>query len=70
MTLRLYLVRESEKARLFENAGTNRQWVPRSVCRSVVKFAKEVGKLQLCEVEIEDWWLTKNPWPAVQKDLF
>jgi hypothetical protein len=70
MTLKLYLVRETERARQFEKPGKGRLWVPRSVCRRTLKFAPEAGKPRLTEVEIEDWWLDKNPWPAQeQKEL-
>lgn len=65
--LELTLIRETEKARYYENARGKRQWVPRSVCPRTLK----IGKTH--EVAIEDWWLAENPFEVKaqkQKDLF
>jgi hypothetical protein len=58
--MRLRLVRETEKARLYENREGSRQWVPRSICGSTLKFPPPSA---LHEVTVPDWWLAKNPWP-------
>ena len=47
--LELTLIRETDKARYYENARGKRQWVPRSVCPRTLK----IGKTH--EVQIEDW---------------
>jgi hypothetical protein len=62
MTKQLWLVSETEKARLFALSPMGQQlWVPRSVVKSILKFATEPGDLyRRCEVEIEDWWARKN----------
>jgi hypothetical protein len=60
--LRLTLIRETAGARLFARADGHQKWVPRSVCRSTVKFPREPGQPQVCEVEIEEWWLEKAGW--------
>ena len=65
MTLRLYFVRETDAARLYERKNGSQRWIPKSVCPRVVKFP--VGARPVHEVEIEDWWLEKNPWPEVEQ---
>jgi hypothetical protein len=62
MTLKLQMERETAAARLYDNGG-GKQWVPRSVCVRTLKFPPQPGKAAVHEVEIEDWWLAKNPWP-------
>ena len=66
MTLRLKFVREarSHQARLYENGDGARLWIPRSVCPNTMKYAPAGGALPMHEVDVEDWWLEKNPWPA------
>jgi hypothetical protein len=61
MTLRLKFVREarSHQARLYENGDGARLWIPRSVCPHTMKWSGTEH-----EVDVEDWWLEKNPWPA------
>jgi hypothetical protein len=69
-TLNLKFVRESRWARLYENADGARQWVPRSVCPHTLKHPAEDGALPVHEVDIEYWWMQKNPWPKdKQKEL-
>lgn len=71
-TLRLKFVRESEsgKARLYENGDGARHWVPRSVTGSTFKFPPQAGGMAVHDVEINDGWLAKYPWPAnKQKEL-
>lgn len=60
MGLHLKFVRESKSglARLYENSAGSRLWVPRSVCKSTIKFTATEH-----EVDIAEWWLDKNPWP-------
>lgn len=61
-TVNLYLVRDDPKdaARLFRRVGqpSNKPdiWIPRIVCKSVMKFPppENPKDLRLCRVEIED----------------
>lgn len=71
MALNLKFVRESTsgKARLYEDRAGGRQWVPVSVCKSTLKHTAPAGQLPMHEVEIENWWLEKNPWPPGQREL-
>jgi len=59
MTLRLTLLNETPKARLYSFDDGERFWVPRSVCKSTVKFPPEPDKPPVHEVQIEDWWWEK-----------
>lgn len=63
MKLTLRFVHETALARLYRKADGAQQWVPRSVCPRTLKWPAENGELAVHEVEIEDWWLEKNPWP-------
>ncbi len=70
--LRLNFVREarSGQARLYENGAGARMWIPRSVCPRTMKYPAAGGGLAVHEVEVEDWWLERNPWPDnKQKEL-
>jgi hypothetical protein len=72
MMVKMKFVREaaSHQARQYENAAGARLWIPRSVCPRTMKFAPDANGVVVHEVEIEDWWLEKNPWPeARQKQL-
>jgi hypothetical protein len=67
--LNFYLVKETSLARLYRDRHDAEQWVPRSVCARTVKHPAQAGGLPLHEVEIEDWWVAKNPWPKGQAGL-
>jgi hypothetical protein len=56
LTLNLKFIRETELAREYENSKGRRQWIPKSVCKKTLKWTNGIH-----EVEIEDWWLQKNP---------
>lgn len=68
-TVRLWLVRSTEKAHLFSTAAQTHRvgddgrklWIPRSVIKSLVKFGEEkLGEWRECEVEIEAWFAEKE----------
>ena len=63
MTLMMYLVYESEHARLWRRQGQRANipdiWIPNSACRSVVKHPAREGELQLCELDVEEWFARK-----------
>ena len=63
MTLLMYLVYESEHARLFRRQGQRANipdiWIPNSVCLSVVKHPAREGELPLCELNVEGWFARK-----------
>ena len=64
-TVNLYLVRESEGARLFRRVTQPPNvpdiWIPRSVCSCVTKFPLiDEEKLRLCSVVLEDWFAEKK----------
>lgn len=67
----LQLIRETAGARLYRNRHGHEQWVPRSVCQKTLKWPPKDGQPAVHEVEIEEWWLEKNPWPAkaTQREL-
>ena len=71
MALNLKFVQESRTglARLYEDRHGAQQWVPVSVCKRTLKHAASAGQLAMHEVEIEPWWLEKNPWPPGQREL-
>ena len=59
MKLQLWLVNESERARLYSKTrqGDNPVWVPRSVILRQTKHPQtEHENHPRCEVEIEDWF--------------
>lgn len=66
MKIQMWLLQETPAARKFQTCapGTvaNREvWIPRSLCRSIVKFPVELGVWQRrCEVEVADWFVEKN----------
>lgn len=64
MTLRLWLLRETELARQFSKTPPDRRpvtfWVPRSVTTRILKFREVSGMPRECEVEIEDWFVEKS----------
>jgi hypothetical protein len=66
MKVTLWCIRETEKARLYRRTHGADVWVPRSVCRNVLKWPPEHGNPPIHEVEIEDWFLKKNPALGVQ----
>ncbi len=60
MTVILKLVRETELARLFQRGDGSEIWIPRSICKRTTKFPVEPGRLQECEIEVEEWFANKN----------
>ena len=57
MTFTAMLKHETESARLFLFKDGRELWVPRSVCKSVLKYPGPDGVTsQMAEVEVEDWW--------------
>jgi hypothetical protein len=60
MTFRLYLVRETDLARLYSRTPKETPgkvfWIPRSVTPRIIKFAEVPGRLREVEIEVEDWW--------------
>lgn len=66
-TLKLKFVRQSSsgKGRLYENERGGRQWVPVSIMKSCLKHpALTPQHLSVHEVQLPEWWVEKNPWPA------
>lgn len=68
-TVRLWLIRSTEKAHLFSTTrpgnpsrDSREIWVPRSVIKSLVKFGEEIkpGEWRECEAAIEEWWAQKE----------
>lgn len=63
-TLRLWLIRETDMARLFSKTPPGRDavpvWIPRSVVKRIIKFPVVPGQPRECEVEIEDWFVEKE----------
>ena len=68
MTIRALLLKETEKARQFEYRGA-KVWIPRSVCKSVVKFEPGADGRVPCEVDVADWFVEKNLRKAGTPDL-
>lgn len=70
MTLTLNFIRETAAARLYAKADGSQQWIPRSVCQRTLKWPGKDGHPPVHQVDVEDWWLEKNPWPeSKQKAL-
>jgi hypothetical protein len=59
MTIRLKLVHETEKARLYEWKSGEQLWIPKSVCKSTLKLKSKEGE-DIHEIVIEDWWWDKH----------
>ena len=64
MTLRVELITETAKARLYRFSDGAKEWVPKSVIRSMVKFGPSnpldrIGP-EIHELEIEEWWLRQR----------
>lgn len=63
MTLMMYLVYESEHARLWRRQGQRANipdlWIPNRACIRVEKHPCKEGELPLCEVVIEPWFARK-----------
>lgn len=68
MTIQLWFIRETEKARRYckvpkaRNPGPdiaeneNFIWVPRSVCEKTLKWPPDRGEWPVHEVDVEDWF--------------
>jgi hypothetical protein len=58
MTHTLYLIRETEKSRLFCLDPKNDEpsfWIPVSITTYIKKHAEVTGEYRKCTVTIEDW---------------
>jgi hypothetical protein len=54
------LVKETDKARLFNVAGTQ-IWIPRSVTKTITKIGLPDSQGQReCLVDVDDWFCDKN----------
>lgn len=70
--VRLWFVRESEKARRYCKLPLNRNpgddtpdnpnyiWVPRSVCERTAKFPAEGSERPVHEIEVADWFAERE----------
>ena len=63
MTIKLHFIAETALARKYENAAGQQQWFPRAVLLKTMKWPAKDGRPPLHEVEVEDWFLEKHPWP-------
>ena len=66
-TLRLWIVKETEKAYLFSklplekaDSVTDMVWVPRSMVERITKFRETPGTFRECEVDIQEWFAEKK----------
>jgi hypothetical protein len=57
--LRAILIRETEKARLFKVADRE-VWIPRSVVKTITKFAPDAKGHRECILDCEDWFAAKE----------
>lgn len=57
--LRAILIRESEKARLFKVVDRE-IWIPRSVIKTITKFAPDANGHLECIADVEDWFCEKE----------
>ncbi len=53
------LIRETEKARLFQVVDRE-VWIPRSVVTRITKFHPKQDGTRECLIEIEDWFAEKE----------
>ena len=63
MTIRLNFLRETYKARLYEDKNHEEFWIPKSVVRSTLKWPNNVH-----ELSIEEWWWDKHEFGDNPKD--
>lgn len=57
--LRAILIGETEKARKFRVADRE-LWIPRSVVKSITKFAPDANGHRDCLLDVEDWFADKE----------
>lgn len=75
MTRKFYLEQETGAARRLQTRSGFEFWIPRSVCKSTLKFPPNREGRVVVEIDIEDWWWVKNEMDVKmdtfrQKDLF
>jgi hypothetical protein len=69
MRTNLFFIRETAEARLYANRAGQEKWFPRSVIKRTLKYPAQPGARPIHELELEDWFLEKNPWPPAQREL-
>jgi hypothetical protein len=57
--LRAILIRETEKARPFKIVDRE-VWIPRSVVKTITKFAPDANGHRECILDCEDWFTEKE----------
>ena len=55
-TLRLQCLKETAAARLYQFKDGTKTWIPRSQCKSVVKFPCDPLDFPIHEITVSDWW--------------
>ncbi len=59
--LRTILLKETEKARQFKVSGKEQPvWIPRSVVKTITKFAPDQNGHRECILDVEDWFADKE----------
>jgi hypothetical protein len=56
MIITLEFMRETDAARMFRRKDGSMLWIPRSVCKSVLKLPPVEGKPQLYQLDVEGWF--------------
>lgn len=62
MTRKFYLEQETGAARRLQTRSGFEFWVPRSVCKRMLKFPPNQAGRVVVEVEVEDWWWRRIGW--------
>ncbi len=57
--IRAILISETEKARQFKVVD-RLVWIPRSVVKSITKFAPDAKGHRECRLDVEDWFAEKE----------
>lgn len=57
--LRAILIQETDKARKFKIAGRE-IWIPRSVIKTITKFAPDLKGHREVIMDVEDWFCNKE----------
>lgn len=61
MTLTLYFVRETVRARQYMDSHGEEFWVPKSVITYTLKYpTPDPLEMPLHQITIEDWWWAKH----------
>lgn len=57
--IRAVLIQETEAARRFK-IGDRLVWIPKSVTKTITKFAPDLNGNRVCVLDVDDWFADKE----------